>query len=182
MAAVLIAYSTVDGHTREIAERLASQWRTAGDAVTLVSLDADAEVDPAAFDRVVIGASIRYGKHRPNVADYINRHADALQARPGAFFSVNLVARKPNRKTASSNPYVRRFLATIRWRPDIVEVFAGKLDYPSYRFWDRQVIRLIMWVTKGPTEPTAVVDYTDWAQVEGMRDRLLAAVGGGAAT
>lgn len=172
MARILLLYSTVDGHTREICERLLRHWQDAGHTTELVSLDDHPELDPAAFDRVVIGASIRYGRHRQNVVDFINRHAEALQARPGAFFSVSLVARKPNRDSVATNPYVKRFLKTIHWRPDIVEVFAGKLDYPRYAFWDRLMIRLIMWMTKGPTHPEAVVDYTNWGQVEAFARRI----------
>lgn len=174
MAGILLIYSTVDGHTREIADRLRARWEAAGQDVTLVSLDDDPAVDPGDFERVVIGASIRYGKHRPNVAAYVNRHAEALQRRPAAFFSVSLVARKPNRDRLDTNPYVRRFLDTIRWQPDLVEVFAGKLDYPRYGFWDRQMIRLIMWMTRGPTDPSAVVDYTDWQRVDAFADAMLA--------
>ncbi len=174
MTGILLIYSTVDGHTREIADHLRARWEAAGQDVTLVSLDDDPAVDPGDFERVVIGASIRYGKHRPNVAAYVNRHAEALQRRPAAFFSVSLVARKPNRDRLDTNPYVRRFLDTIRWQPDLVEVFAGKLDYPRYGFWDRQMIRLIMWMTRGPTDPSAVVDYTDWHRVDAFADAMLA--------
>jgi menaquinone-dependent protoporphyrinogen oxidase len=169
---VLLIYSTVDGHTREIAERIAHTLGGGDCEVVTVSLDADEVPGPKGFDRVVIGASIRYGRHRDNVAAYIDRHAEALAALPGAFFSVNLVARKPNRREASNNPYVKRFLRAIRWQPDEVAVFAGKLDYPRYRFWDRLMIRLIMWMTKGPTDPSAVVDYTDWEQVEAFARRV----------
>jgi menaquinone-dependent protoporphyrinogen oxidase len=28
------------------------------------------------------------------------------------------------------------------------------------------MIRFIMWMTHGPTDPTAVVEFTDWEQVE----------------
>jgi menaquinone-dependent protoporphyrinogen oxidase len=174
MSGILLVYSSVDGHTREIAERLRARWEAAGQPVTLVSLDDDPAVDPGEFERVVIGASIRYGKHRPSVAAFMNRHADALRHRPAAFFSVSLVARKPNRDRLDTNPYVRRFLKTLSWQPDLVEVFAGKLDYPRYGFWDRQMIRLIMWMTKGPTDPAAVVDYTDWQRVDAFADALLA--------
>lgn len=56
----------------------------------------------------------------------------------------------------------------------MVAVFAGKLDYPRYGFWDRQMIRLIMWMTGGPTDPHAVVDYTDWQQVEAFGQAVAA--------
>ena len=67
---------------------------------------------------------------------------------------------------------MRKFLREIAWRPQQLTVFAGKLDYPHYRFWDRQMIRLIMWMTKGPTDPSAVVDFTDWAEVDTFAERV----------
>lgn len=175
MASILMLYSTVDGHTREIAERMRQVWSEGGHAVTLASLDAAPLPAPADFDRVVIGASIRYGKHRPNVGDFINAQLDTLRARPWAFFSVSLVARKPNRDSAETNPYLKRFLRTLREPPPLLAVFAGKLEYPRYRFLDRQMIRLIMWMTKGPTNPDAVVDYTDWARVEAFARAVVTA-------
>ena len=169
---VLLLYSTVDGHTREISERIAQTLNGMDCDVQMVSFDAGPVPAPVGFDRIVIGASIRYGRHRDNVVEYINDHARQLGATPAAFFSVNLVARKPNRREVSNNPYVKRFLRLIRWQPDEVAVFAGKLDYPRYGFWDRLMIRLIMWMTKGPTDPSAVVDYTDWDQVESFARRV----------
>ena len=48
----------------------------------------------------------------------------------------------------------------------MLAVFAGKLDYPSYSFFDRQMIRLIMLMTKGPTDPKTIIEYTDWHKVD----------------
>jgi menaquinone-dependent protoporphyrinogen oxidase len=45
-------------------------------------------------------------------------------------------------------------------------IFAGKVDYPKYTFWERLMIQLIMLMTKGPTDPKAIVEFTDWQQVE----------------
>ena len=180
MATILILYSSVDGHTQTICRRIAERAEGHGHDVTLASMDADDPVDPAGFDRVVIGASIRYGKHRPNVAAFVERHAAALRERPGAFFTVNLVARKPNRNTPASNPYLKKFLQQVSWQPQEVAVFAGKLNYALYGFLDTQMIRLIMWLTKGPTNTDAVVDFTDWRQVDAFGDRLASAEFGAA--
>jgi len=79
---------------------------------------------------------------------------------------VNLVARKPEKRAVDTNPYVIKFLKTIAWKPELVCVIAGKLDYPQYGFWDRIMIQLIMWITKGPTDPNTVIEYTDWEQVD----------------
>jgi hypothetical protein len=39
-------------------------------------------------------------------------------------------------------------------------------NYPIYSYRDKQIIRFIMWMTRGPTDPNAVIDFTDRNQVE----------------
>ena len=165
MASVLIVYSTTDGHTRKICAELAQAIGQQGDRVSVHEVGDPALPEPAAFDKIVIGASIRYGRHDRAVYAFIEHHLDTLRAKPSAFFSVNLVARKPHKRQRDTNPYVKKFLTQIAWQPDRVEVFAGKLNYPIYTARDRLIIRLIMWMTKGPTDPTTVVEFTDWSQV-----------------
>ena len=166
MSKILILYSTVDGHTLRICRRLEAVIVSAGHAALLAELREDTRISLDAFDRVVIGASIRYGKHRPCVAAFLRANRQALERKKTALFSVNIVARKPNKNTPQTNPYLRSLVQEIGWRPALLEVFAGKLDYPRYSFWDRQIIRFIMLLTRGPTDPQSVVEYTDWRQVE----------------
>jgi menaquinone-dependent protoporphyrinogen oxidase len=172
MSKILFLYSTVDGHTLKICQRLRQVVERAGHEVTLAELDARADIGLEPFDNVVIGASIRYGKHRPEVAGFMREKRSILERKPSAFFSVNIVARKPNKNSPETNPYVMKFLRQIGWRPRQVAVFAGKLDYPRYDFWDRQIIRFIMFLTKGPTDPASVVEFTDWEQVEAFGRRI----------
>ncbi|MDO5691016.1 MAG: menaquinone-dependent protoporphyrinogen IX dehydrogenase [Pseudomonadota bacterium] len=175
MTRTLFLYSTVDGQTRRICERMRQILAGAGQAAEMVELgDETPSLDLAAFDQIVIGASIRYGKHRPAVHRFVARHRALLESKPSAFFSVNVVARKPAKNTAETNPYVLKFLKQTGWAPTLAGVFAGRIDYPSYRFVDRQVIRFIMWMTKGPTDPRAKVEFTDWAAVERFAKQLLA--------
>ena len=97
---------------------------------------------------------------------YLALTEQLLDSKPNAFFSVNVVARKPGKNQPETNPYLRKFLKQISWQPKELAVFAGKIDYKKYRFLDRQIIRLIMRITKGPTDPEAVVEFTEWKQVE----------------
>jgi menaquinone-dependent protoporphyrinogen oxidase len=166
MASILILYSTVDGHTRTICERLRGWLAPAGHEVTVLDMKDRPDIDLRPFDKIVIGASIRYGKHRSYVGEFIERNAATLQGKPAAFFSVNVVARKPGKDTAETNPYARKFLGSIAWRPRLADVFAGRIDYAKYGVVDRLMIRLIMWITRGPTDPKAVVEFTDWTRVE----------------
>ncbi len=132
----------------------------------MVSIDGAASIALDDFDKIVLGASIHYGQHNPQVPAFIAKHQALLAQKPSAFFSVNLVARKPEKRNAQTNPYLKKFLKQITWQPKYLAVFAGKIDYPSYTSFDRSVIRLIMWMTKGPTDPTTVREFTDWDEVE----------------
>lgn len=175
MANVLILYSTTDGHTAEICRRLKAVIEQQGDSVELQNLKDGPALADHEFDKVVIGASIRYGKHQPLVYEFIRNNQSVLEAHPNALFSVNVVARKPEKNTPETNPYLQKFLRQIDWQPRNLAVFAGKISYPDYGFVDKQMIRLIMWMTKGPTDPTTVVEFTDWDKVDEF-GRMIAAL------
>lgn len=171
MGKTLLLYFSGYGHTRRIAERLKTRLTEKGEDVYAAALDDD-NVSPADYDRIIIGASIRNGKHKPPVHDFIQRHQTLLEQRPSGFFSVNLVARKPGKNTPETNPYVQAFLEKCPWKPDLVGVFAGNLDYQRYSFTDRNIIRFIMWLTGGPTDPDTNTEFTDWDEVDRFADRI----------
>lgn len=114
------------------------------------------------------------------MGEFIARHQAALEARPNALFSVNVVARKPGKDVPEANPYLLKFLRRIAWKPQRLAVFAGKIDYPRYGALDRTMIRFIMWMTKGPTDPTSVVEFTDWSRVEAFGAQLATMAGAAA--
>jgi menaquinone-dependent protoporphyrinogen oxidase len=166
MAKILIIFSTTDGHTRKICLRLKQVIEEQAHQVTLQSIDDESSFDLSAFDKIVLGASIRYGKHSKQIYDFVKRNNKTLVNKPNAFFSVSLVARKLDKNKPETNPYLRKFLTQIPWHPKNLAVFAGKIDYQKYRFWDRKIIQFIMWLTKGPTDSKIDVEYTNWKQVE----------------
>ena len=175
MAKILLLYSTTDGHTIEICRRIQGVIEQSGAEVALRDLKDEPDLAPGTFDKIVIGASIRYGKHQPLVQAFIKRNQAVLEAQPNAFFSVNVVARKPEKNTPETNPYLQKFLKRIDWQPQQLGVFAGRLEYPSLGLFDKTMIRFIMWMTKGPTDPAGTFEFTDWDKVEefgGMIARL----------
>ena len=181
MGPILLVYSTTDGHTRRICERLQEVVQSQGVATLLRHLPECTDADVAASGAIVLGASIRYGKHKPEVTAFITRHQTVLESRPSALFSVNVVARKPEKNTPETNPYMQKFLRTLTWKPRLMAVFAGYLNYPSLGALDRTMIRFIMWMTKGPTDPTAVVEFTDWTKVEAFGRQIVEQLAGGRA-
>ena len=168
MQKTLIIYSTIDGQTQRICERITQ----ASNKAKLVSIAQTAEEMLANYDQIVIGASIRYGKHQPAVYKFIEQNRTLLEEKKTAFFSVNVVARKPEKNTPDTNPYMQKFLELSGWTPDILAVFAGKINYPKYGFLDKHMIRLIMYMTKGPTDTSQTYEFTDWAKVDGFAETL----------
>ncbi|GIU11626.1 protoporphyrinogen oxidase [Shewanella sp. c952] len=166
MSNTLVIYSTVDGQTKAICEQISKINRQLGATVTLASLEEAEALGLAQFDKILVAASIRYGKHRPELYQFINRHHAVLDAKKNAFFSVNVVARKPEKNTPETNPYMKKFLALSLWQPQQLGVFAGKIDYPKYRLFDKVMIRFIMWMTKGPTDTSGTFEFTNWDKVD----------------
>ena len=159
-----ILYATVDGQTLKICKKLKEELLQNNNLVELYSID-DFNKEIANFDKLIIGSSIRYGVHHKKIIEFINTNKTKLDTIKTAFFSVNLVARKPEKNTPDTNPYVIKFFKTINWKPTIVNVFAGKLNYKKYPFFDRKMIQLIMWMTKGPTNTNTEIEYTNWGKV-----------------
>ncbi len=174
MAKVLILYSTTDGHTVEICKRMASVIEEGGNTVEMVDLKDGPSLADYTFDKIVIGASIRYGKHQKTVYDFIRENKESLERIPNALFSVNVVARKPEKNTPETNPYLQKFLGQIDWVPQNLGVFAGKIDYPALGPFDRTMIRFILWMGKGPTDTTGTYEFTDWDEVEAFGRRIAA--------
>ena len=166
MPGTLLAYSSVDGQTLRICSRLRQLLEAAGQSVTLFEITPASSIDLALFDVVVIGASVRYGKHRAEVIDFTRLHSTELGSKHCAFFSVNVVARKAGKNTPEGNAYLQAFLKRTGWNPPLLGVFAGRIDYPRYHFLDRHVIRLIMWITNGPTDLSSCTEFTDWKAVD----------------
>jgi menaquinone-dependent protoporphyrinogen oxidase len=159
-----IIYSSVDGQTLKICNKLRDEFLKNNQNVELFSIN-DFHEKVTNYDKLIIGASIRYGVHNKKIIDFINANKEQLNSIKTAFFSVNLVARKSEKSTPTTNPYVIKFFKTIDWTPTIVEVFAGKLDYKKYPFFDRIMIQFIMWMTKGPTNTNTEIEYTNWDKV-----------------
>tara|TARA_B100001989_G_C24408403_1_gene397768 strand:- start:216 stop:737 length:522 start_codon:yes stop_codon:yes gene_type:complete len=161
----LIIYSTTDGQTKKICEEIMS-YSSFRNSYEIISLEEAFNKEIEKYDQIIIGASIRYGAHSPRVYKFIKNNKDILNKKKSAFFSVNVVARKPEKSTPDTNPYIRKFLKKSSWQPKKLGVFAGKIDYPKLGFINRNVIRLIMLITSGPTNTDNVYEFTDWDSVK----------------
>ena len=167
----LIIYSSTDGHTKTICERILNYLNNKTE-IKIMSLDEAIKFDLSTFNQIIIGASIRYGKHSKKLYKFISLNKNLLDQKQSIFFSVNVVARKSEKNTPETNPYIKKFLKISNWKPKKIGVFAGRVDYPNYGFFDKYVIKLIMFLTNGPTDTSQSYEFTDWSKVDEFAKEL----------
>ena len=170
MTKILIIHSSVDGHTTHICERIRSVRNDLD--IDIISLSKTKNISLNKYEMIVIGASIRYGKYRKELFEFIEKNLNVIHSKKNAFFSVNVVARKAEKNSTDTNPYIEKFLLKTSWKPKIIDVFAGKIEYPKYNLFDRSIIKFIMWMTNGPTDSSKNFEFTDWSKVEKFAKNL----------
>ena len=168
---LLILYSTVDGHTKKICEYINKKLKNKR-IISISSLEDSVKFNLEQFDEIVIGASVRYGYHRKNVYEFIRNNKSILNDKRTVFFSLNLTARKSEKNTADTNPYVYKFLKKINWEPTIKDVFAGRLDYPNLDTLNKLAILFIMIITNGPKDTSKTYELTDWKRVDNLIKKI----------
>ena len=168
---LLILFSTVDGHTKHICEYMVEKLKDTK-KITISSIENSHEHILSDFNEVVIGASVRYGYHRKNVYEFITANKQILENQKTTFFSLNLTARKPEKSTPETNPYILKFLKKVNWEPTIKGVFAGRLDYPSLDCPNKLAILFIMAITNGPKDISQVYELTNWKKVDELIESI----------
>jgi menaquinone-dependent protoporphyrinogen oxidase len=169
-------YATRDGQSRRIAERIANRLAAHG----ILALPHDlAGASPtssslAAARVVVVVAAVRYGQPLPEAEQFLASYRTLREPPQLVLLSVNLTVRKPGKDTVEGNAYLRKSIKRHRLAPALALAIAGRLDYSRYGWLDRQLIRFIMKLTGGPTDPKTCVDYTPWDVVDDVALRIAA--------
>ncbi len=171
-----VYYATRDGQSRRIAEHICRRLADGGMAPAARNLlpELPPPIALAQAPLIVLVAAVRYGKHLPEVEHFLAAYRGLPAPPPLALASVNLTARKPGKTTSSGNAYLRKTIAQHQLTPALAVAFAGRLDYRRYSWRDRQIIRFIMLLTGGPTDPDTAVEYTSWSAVEDFADQIAA--------
>ena len=171
---ILILYSSRFGQTLKISQALKHQWQDAGAQVTLANLEQTAGTDLAQFDKIVIGASIRYGHFAKCLDAFTAAQTQQLNHIPSAFFSVSILANKAHKSTPETHTYTRKFFEQSAWQPKLVGIFAGELAYHKYHLVDRYLMKLVMKINKGETNTQAHIEFTDWHKVQHFGAQVMA--------
>ena len=157
----IFIYSSSNGQSLKICETLNEEKDS-----LILNIERLNSVNLDNFDQIIIGASVKYGDHNKKIYNFVKNNKILLKRKKTVFFSVNATARKSEKNTPNTNPYIKKFLKKTNWKPDHIGVFAGKIDFPNYNFLEKYIIKFIMWITNGPTDTTKTYEFTDWNAVK----------------
>lgn len=178
MTHALVTYYSHGGHTARIARIICETLRSEGatcDMMDMMEVVREGVVWEK-YDLIIVGAAVIYGVYNKIVWEFVRRFEHQLETTPSSFFNVTVVARTPYKATIEGNRYMQRFLQKSPWHPADLKCFAGKVDYPNWTWYQKLAIQMIMKMTKGPTDPTTVIDYTDWDDVKAYARHCLTLV------
>ncbi|WP_116206193.1 flavodoxin domain-containing protein [Amycolatopsis circi] len=124
MINVLVAHAGRHGGTREIAEVVGEELRAAGFAVDVRGAG---EVDSVTeYAAVVVGSALYYARWRPEAVRLLERHTEALRARPVWLFHSGPCGPGANLTRVSLPARVTLLAAAID--AGRTETFGGRLD------------------------------------------------------
>ncbi|GAB4353441.1 MAG: hypothetical protein Kow0026_11540 [Oricola sp.] len=161
---IVILFSTIEGHTRKIADHIASMLKDAGHQVRTINATSEQAV-PAAdeFDASIVAAPVHVGTFPAPIRRLVKDNAETLMARPGAFVSVSLSAASSDEsELAEIADYVEAFCKETGWWPVSVHHAAGALKYTEYDFFRRWMLKRIVGKEGGPTDTSKDYEFTDW--------------------
>ena len=163
----IFIYSSSNGQSLKICEALNKNQES-----LIIDMDMLKTTKLDNFDQIVIGASVKYGDHNKKVYEFVKKNRVLLEKKKTVFFSVNATARKSEKNTPKTNPYIIKFLKKTNWTPDHIGVFAGMIDFPNYNFIEKYIIKLIMWITNGPTDTSKTFEFTNWEDVKKFSEEI----------
>jgi menaquinone-dependent protoporphyrinogen oxidase len=183
MAQLLVVFATTHGQAAKIAHRVTEACRAYGHNATIANLASDSP-DPAAFDGIVVTASVHAGSFQPQAAVWVRVHASVLNRNPTLFIPVCLgILQHDPQVDRDLQKIVSTFCQSTGWQPGQTHLVAGAIKYTQYGFLTRWVMKRIARRAGGGIDTTRDYEYTDWVDlqrvVESFAERMLAPASSG---
>lgn len=174
---ILVVYESKYGQSAKIAEHIARSVRSRGHAAAATEVVFAGEVDLAKQDAVFVVAPVYFSRHPKTIRHFVTRRAARLSAMPGAFVSVSGSAASPRPEARAEVRSIAETLCrSAGWRPTVIATVGGAMAYPRYNWLLRAIIKRISMRKHGPTDTSRIHETTDWNEVEGVVDSVLAAL------
>ncbi len=180
MQPILVAYASMEGQTRKIAEFIAERLRIRGHRVDLVDTAQRQAVEAVTpvYLGSILGASVHQQKHPTPLLHFVKRNHAWLGAAPCAIFSVSLAAALDDIDSRiEAQRALDELLDACELRPVSTSCVAGALKYTQYDYFKRIMMRMIARQRGQSTDTASDHEYTNWSDVEAFVDEFLAAAG-----
>jgi menaquinone-dependent protoporphyrinogen oxidase len=176
MAPILVLYATTEGHTRRVAERVATALKARHFAVDCRDIGRAPRHPEDALAAVVL-APLRAGRHEPEIVLFVRRHRETLAAMRTAFLSIGLFqavvedeSASPARREAAAIEVARSldgFSLETGWHPTFAHAVAGALPYTHVNVLERL---FLWWMARSlglPDDLSRDHVLTDWRRLDG---------------
>jgi menaquinone-dependent protoporphyrinogen oxidase len=161
-----IAYSTIEGQTKKIAEAIAATIERGGDMVLIMNVSDMFEYTLEQPDGVILCAPIHAGHYPSTFADFVQRETEWLNAVPSAFVSVSLsIVSDADEDRVEARGIADRLVAESGWTPGSIHHAAGALRYVEYDFFKRWMAKRLADSRGAPIDSSRDYEFTDWASL-----------------
>ncbi|MHB1451013.1 MAG: flavodoxin domain-containing protein [Coriobacteriia bacterium] len=162
----LVAFATMYGSTKEVAEAIASTLRNAGLDVDLKDAGEVKRLD--GYDAVVLGAPLIINKLHKDARRFLSRNQKALEKLPVALFALGPCKDPHNEdEWKDCRAQLDKVLAEVAWlQPVAAELFGGRFDPALLKFPFSKM---------AGSEPAS--DARDWGAIEAWAAGLPALLG-----
>ncbi len=130
--AILVAYGTKHGSTREVASAIAETLQEHGLDVDTFPAAQVGDLSP--YAGVVIGGAIYMGRWHPDAVGFLERHRHALAATPVAIFGMGPRTVKEHDVRAAREQLLKALGKVPEVDPTAVAIFGGVIEPHTLRF------------------------------------------------
>jgi menaquinone-dependent protoporphyrinogen oxidase len=172
----VVFYATREGHTRKIAERIASDLQARGAMVDLFDVRDAPSPDWNKYSTACLAASVHIGRHEREMVAFAAANRATLERLDAAFVSVTLCEAgaedrsKPESERRAAAADAQRmidvFVRDTGWRPTHVLPVAGALAYSKYNVLVRFLMKRIARKAGAPTDTSRDYEFTDWPALD----------------
>ncbi|HUS95365.1 MAG TPA: flavodoxin domain-containing protein [Hyphomicrobiaceae bacterium] len=159
---ILLAFGTVEGHTRKVASTVKTRLEQTGNSVR--SLDTSQHVPDlalASYDACIVAAPVHQQRHPDEVINFAKAHAAVLNGMRTALISVSLSAAFDGGQDEARG-YTDRLTSRTEWNPGAIHLAAGALKLGEYDFFQEQIIRHVVLKDRAPQQLDHDHEFTDW--------------------
>ncbi len=174
---ILVAYATVEGQTRKIAEHIAARLEQAGATVVVGDVGQAGFAEPGSYQAAILCAPIHIGRYPERMVRFIEDWKEVLDAMPTALVTVSLaIASAYEEEQAEARACPRKLERKTGWTAGVEHNAAGALKYVEYDFFRRWVMRRIAEKEGGPVDVSKDHELTDWAALDAFTDSFVASL------